>query len=84
MHNVHCKNAMIRRVLSPDSRRRLDAARDASNRIGFWSSDGGAERETRPHATSICVSSSPLGSFTCTAQAMHGSKEWMVRWISSG
>ena len=36
------------------------------------------------HRTLICMSSAPSGSTTCTAQAMQGSKLWIVRWISSG
>jgi len=36
------------------------------------------------HCTFTRTSSWPDGSSTCTPQAMHGSKEWMVRRISIG
>jgi len=36
------------------------------------------------YRTFSSISSRPFGSTTWTAQAMHGSNEWMVRWISSG
>ena len=43
-----------------------------------------SDRRERRSSHFTCTSSSPSGSITCTAQAMQGSKLWMVRWISSG
>src|SRR6185369_3559983 len=57
----------------------------ATSKLGFedtaarWSED-----RTRPYRTLTFVISFPSGSIACTAQAIQGSKEWIVRSTSSG
>ena len=45
---------------------------------------GGLQTHALPYSTWMRIASRPRASTTCTEQAMHGSKEWMVRKISTG
>jgi hypothetical protein len=65
--------------IRPAASRECDLADEAALATGCV-----IAREARSYCTRTRISSSPSGSTTCTAQARHGSKLWMVRRISSG